>query len=193
MKAHFIANMNFNSERIQVQNCDLNNKEIKAQIFLLPENYVVPECNNEISSQKETFLFSSKYYENPYLYTDIIYEIPGEDEAVSEVYFKVLKKLLKKSPESKILLIGYLGTNFYSGGQSDNKEKNDDFEFRKIDKPKLLKEMLEENRNRLIKNGIPATLISTVDGGYKNSTRNVEIWFVPKNGEIPKLKPDYFP
>ncbi len=193
MKAHFVGNMNFDSKRIQVQNCDLDREEIKVQIFLVPVNYVVPECNNEIPIPKETFLLSFKGYENPYLETDSIYEIPGAEKAVSDIYYKVLDELLIKSPDSNIFLIGYLGTNHYGGSRLNNKGKYVDFEFRKLDKPKLLKEMLKENQNELVKNGISSLIISSINGGYKDSTRQIEIWFVPKGGEIPKPQPDYFP
>ena len=46
-------------------------------------------------------------------------------------------------------------------------------------------------QTEFIKKGVAASQIITVDGGYVNDFRTLELWFVPKGGEIPKPKPDY--
>ncbi len=91
-------------------------------------------------------------------------------------YFtKVLNKLLNKSPDSKKILVGYLGTNYYKGNRLNDKGKYVSYEFRRLDKPRHLKEMLKEVEARLIKNDVNQSIISSIDGGYQDSTRSVEI------------------
>ena len=193
MKAHLVGNLGFDSRNIQVQNCDLDGREIKAQFFLIPEKAIIPFCNDTIPVPQKTFRYSVRGYDNPHLEADEVYSIPDKEGAISKTYYKLLKELLNKSPESKLLLIGYLGTNFYN--EYRHKKNGDlvDFPFRKIDKPILMRKMLQENVASFTKQGVAQTRISTINGGYKDSTRIVEIWFVPKGGEIPKPKPDYFP
>ena len=197
MKAHFVGSMNFDERKIRVQNCDLFKEEIKVQFFLVPIGYIVSECNEDIPFPEKTFLLRNKYYENPYLPAEYrpeeIYGIPGADAAGSKAFYKVLNDLLSKLPDSKVLLIGYLGTNHYNGNRLNKKGEYVGYEFRRLDKPNHLKKMLKEVQDGLIKNGVNPSKISSVNGGYQDSTRNVEIWFVPQGGEVPKPKPDYFP
>jgi hypothetical protein len=53
--------------------------------------------------------------------------------------------------------------------------------------------MLLNAKTKFIKNGINPAQIETINGGYVDDKRRLEFWFVPKGGEIPKPKPDYFP
>ena len=115
------------------------------------------------------------------LYDDPYY-IVGTEQAISKITNHVLVELLSKSPQSRIYLIGYLGTNLYYRSK----------EIRKLDKPNLIHKMFREIEMKLIQNGVDDSRIVKVNGGYKDETRSVEFWFVPKGGEIPKPKPNYF-
>ncbi len=64
--------------------------------------------------------------------------------------------------------------------------------YSKTDSPNLFSKFLEDEKGKLTKNGIDEKRIVLVKGGYKFG-RRMELWFVPKGGEIPKPKPDYFP
>ena len=90
-----------------------------------------------------------------------------------------------------IYIVSYLQTNLEELETKKGKEK-----FRKLrnlDKKNVAKKMLQEAKEKLIENGIEISRIKTLDGGYVDDWRKLEIWFVPKGGEIPKPKPDYFP
>lgn len=99
---------------------------------------------------------------------------------------------MNKSPESKVYIIGYLGTNVYDIRKQDSKGEWQDIDIRNLDKPKLLNKMFREIETVFIQSGMDASRIVKVNGGYKDETRSVEFWFVPKGSEIPKPKPDYF-
>ncbi len=47
----------------------------------------------------------------------------------------------------------------------------------------------------MIKNGFNGSRIELVEGGYisGDGERRLEFWFVPKDSDIPKPKPDAFP
>ncbi len=53
--------------------------------------------------------------------------------------------------------------------------------------------MILNAKKELIKNGIKSSQIETIKSGYSNGKRRLEFWLVPKGGEIPKLKSNYFP
>ena len=99
---------------------------------------------------------------------------------------------MDKSPENKIYVIAYLGTNLESG-YFDEKKGYIEKEIRKPDKKSLAGKLLLNAKKEIAKNGIDAAQIETIVGGYKDGRRKLEFWFVPKGGEIPKPKPDYFP
>jgi len=193
MKAHLVTSRQFDAERIRVQNCDLDKDNVRVELLLAPQNYDFPKCNDELPVPKETLLFTFRHDDNPYVYYDDPYGSPGAEEAASKISNKIRLELLNKSPESKIYLIGYLGTNLYGSGKQNSKGEWEDVEVRKLDKPTLMKKMLRQAEQKLVKSGVDVSRIVKVNGGYKNETRSIEVWFVPKSGEIPKPKPDYFP
>ena len=181
----------YDSNWFRFQNCDLDAKTITTKIFLIPKDSETPKCNETIAVPQQTTRFSTRYYENPHYYFDNPYPDLSGDFPKTEN--ELLIKLSKKSPDGKIVLIGYLGSNVYRDYESEINEDNDYPEITKPDNPKLINKILKEQKNALIKSGISSSKITTINGGYKDSTRNVEIWFVPKGGEIPKPTPDYFP
>lgn len=184
----------YNVNWFRFQNCDLDKNEVITKFFLIPKDSETPKCNENIVIPPKTTRFSIRYYENPYYnyeYDDNPYpDLGGE---YTKVENELLNKLFKKSSDGKIVLVGYLGSNIYKDYESEINDDNDYPEIRKPDNPKLINKILKEQKKRLIKSGIHSSKISTINGGYVDGTRNVEIWFVPKDGEIPKSKPDYFP
>jgi hypothetical protein len=143
--------------------------------------------------RKETVLFTFRHYENLYIFYDNPYGIIGAEEATSKISNEIRIELLNKSPESKIYIIGYLGTNRYGSGKQNSKGEWEDVEIRKLDKPSLMKRMLQgEVEQGLVKSSADASRIIKVDCGYQAGTRNIEIWFVPKGGEKSKAEAKLF-
>ena len=70
MKAHLVGGRTFDSERIRVKNCDLGIVDVRVELFLVPQNYNFPKCNDELPVPKETVLFTFRHYENPYIFYD---------------------------------------------------------------------------------------------------------------------------
>lgn len=193
MKANLVFNRKINAEKIKVQNCDSEKDYVVVEFFLVLQDSDIPKCNDELPIPKDTVLFTVWNYKNPYIYYDDPYEIVGADNFIAESARKVLKELSDKSPESKIYLIGYLGTNPYSEGKKNEKGEWEDVEIRKPDKPAQIKKMLREVESNYVKSGIIASKIVKIEGGYQEGTRNIKVYFVPKGGEIPKPQPNYFP
>jgi hypothetical protein len=123
----------------------------------------------------------------------MIFHVEPIANQYSQTTQDVLAKLLKKLPESKIYLIGYLGANFSEDFEQNSRGEYEKKEYRNLDKPKMLAKTFREVETALIKTGSNQSGIVKINGGYQESTKNIEIWLVPQGGEIPKPKPDYFP
>jgi hypothetical protein len=191
MKAYLVGSRKFAAERIRFQNCDLEKDDVIVELFIVPQNYDIPKCNDAVFVPDNTVLLTTRHFENPYIVYDYPYEIIGGEEATSKIFHNTLLKMLAKSPESKVYLIVHLGTNPHH--QAKKKRGGwEEKEIRKLDKPALTKKMLHEAQQELVRNGVDVSRIVKIEGGYQDSTRNIEFWFVPKDGEIPKPKPDYF-
>lgn len=188
---YLVNSRQVDAKKFKFQNCGFSEKEILTRFFLVSKNSNVPECNESVVVPSKTTQFSTRHYENPHYYFDNPY--PSFDVKISKVENEFLNKLLSKSPDSKVVLVGYLGSNVYSDFESDRSIDNDYPKIRKPDDPKLIQKILEEQKDALMKIGIPFSKILTINGGYVDATRRVEIWFVPKGKEVPKPKPDYFP
>lgn len=189
----------FPSERYMIEYCDENKVNFRTQLYLLPKaESKLPKCEETLSIPKKSILFDGIYF---YFEDDKI--TPLEDSFIDVVgpahgeysrnVLKKVKILLEKSPESKIYIIVYLGTNFQTGYYDEKKEKYIEKEIRNLDKKSLAKILLKNVKKEFIKNGIKLSQIETIEGGYVEGKRELEFWFVPKGEEIPKPKPNYFP
>jgi hypothetical protein len=183
----------FPSEKYSIEYCTDSKEEFRTQLYLMPMTAALPKCGETLEIPKQSALFDWAYFD-----TSDSKLIPLEDasigvgEAVDGQYsksaWKAIKGVLDKSPESKVYVIVYLGTNPETNFEDENRET-----IIKLDKKSLAEAMLLNAKKELVKNGIKSSQIETIKGGYMNGKRRLEFRFVPKGGEIPKPKPDYFP
>lgn len=186
------VNRKLSSERFFIEQCNVNKEDIRTQIYVVPQGGKLSKCDENLEIPTKTVLFNSLYF-----YSKEITFVPVEDSELdimgsvgdySRSAFAVLKKILENSHDSKIYLVSYLQVSY---------ETNDDGKIIKknVDKKSLAGKMRQTVKDGMVKIGFDATRIEFVEGGYKTGDyeRRMEIWFVPKNGEIPKPKPDYFP
>jgi hypothetical protein len=193
IKTYLKNNDKLSAEKFTVQFCNINKAPIETRLYILDENEKIETCEENLTVPDKTVLFESLYF----YYKDSVFSskepfenfpIEGEGPDTHE-YFQtvqdVLKRLLNQTPDSKIYLIGYLGTN--RGWTNTLKKERD------IDKPNALNKFFRQVENEYLQSGIDASRIVKINGGYKDSVKSIEIWFVPKGGEIPKAKPETFP
>jgi hypothetical protein len=143
-------------------------------------------CENESLNLTKTILFDSIYY-NPE--SDYCCLIDGFDEEQYQASLEAFSNILKSNPSVKAYLFFYLGTNVYWTTDKGKIEKA----VRTLDSPKLIKELVKTAKKIMSENSIESSRTVLINGGYKDSARNIELWLVPQNGEIPKAKPNYFP
>jgi len=191
IKGYWGNTVKFPPEKLVIQFCNINNEPFRMRFYLADANNNLVNCEEKLLVPKETVLFeTAEFYdsqitfdsiENSYIELDS----SGEYSAYAQ---DALKKMLKESPESKVYLIAYLQTNF----KTDYKGKIISRKTNNLDKKYLAQQMIRAARKELLKNGVSASQIGAIDGGYVNGNeRRLEFWFVPKGGEIPKPKPDY--
>jgi hypothetical protein len=185
------------SDKYLIQYCNDEKEGLLTQLYLLPKHAKLPDCNKTLKIPQNATLFDKIYFENndnklfalEDIYVDVIASSHGE---YSRNALKAVKDILDKSPESKIYILVYLGTNkeeIHEDKNGTSTEKT----IRNSDKKSLAKEMFLNAKKELIKNGVKPLQIEKVNGGYIDGKRELQFWFVPKGGESPKPKPDYFP
>jgi len=206
IKSGWKNNRNYSAEKLLIQFCNVNEGTVYTRFFIVRENDKVETCNENLIAPKQTILFErvsyTNYFETPDINNfktseaafdsieDTYLDYESSPPQYSEFALNILKRLLKDSPESKVYIIAYLNANFES-------IENGEFVTKKVpalDRKSYAKRMIRAAKKELIKNGFSASQIVKIDGGYmKGDARRLEFWFVPKGGEIPKPKPNYFP
>lgn len=187
----------FSTEKYSIEYCDEKTDDLRVTLYLLPPGASLPKCGEAVEMPKNSASFGKVhfFYNSNKLspledtYIDVVGPANGE---YSVDVLKKVKNLLDKSPESKVYIIVYLGTNF-EHGYYDKKKGFVEQEIRKLDKKSLAQKLIQNAKTEFIKNGIKSSQIETIEGGYVDDRRKLEFWFVPKGGEIPKPEPDYFP
>ncbi|HVE56771.1 MAG TPA: hypothetical protein VNB22_08080 [Pyrinomonadaceae bacterium] len=184
----------FSPESYSIEYCNVNREALRTEFFILPQSERLPKCAENLETPAKTVLFENIYFTYSKfkfmpLEDTLFNPVGAANGEYSEAALGALKRLLKKSPESKIYIISYLKTNFSWNGKRQIYVENPPV----IDKKSLGHRMRRAAQTEFIKKGVAASQIITVDGGYVNDFRTLELWFVPKGGEIPKPKPDYFP
>jgi hypothetical protein len=188
IKAYLKNNLKVPVEKFSIQFCNVNREAIRTQFFVLEANDKIEPCQENLTVPEKTVLFETlRFYDKaefsskkPFEETFIDVVGPSEQE-YSQTSQAVLLKLLNQSPDSKIYLIGYMGTNRFESARV------------KLDTPKALNKLFRQIVGEFVGNGIDASGIVKINGGYRDDQKSVEMWFVPKGGEIPKPTPDYFP
>ena len=188
----------FSPKKYSFEYCDTNETNLLIQLYSLPIAAALSKCEETVSSPKKTMLFDRTYFYDP----DVNELIPLEDTVIDVVgmpngeysrntLIKV-REILDKSSESKVYIVAYLGTNL-TQGYYDERKGYIEKEIRNLDKKTLAKKLLQNAKDEFVKNGIKPSQIELVEGGYVDDVKKIEFYLVPKDGEIPKPKPDYFP
>lgn len=152
-----------------------------VRFTLVPSEADYKGCSENISFDlSRTFLFVSYNYSTPNEYGGCCI-IGAFNREEAEASLKAISEVLKKSPESKVHLTAYTCL----------KCQNSSGKF-KADLPSLADKILNDAKQMLSKNKIEDSRIMT-SKGKTEAFRGVDIWFVPKGGEIPKPKPNSFP
>lgn len=190
-EAYLKNNRKLSPELFSIEYCNVNGEELITRIYIVFKNEQLPKCEEKLESPTETVNFESVYFYSPefkFVATeDSAVELGFSEGNYSRTVFNVLKNFLEKSSESRVYVVSYLQAAL-------EKDDNGKIKKKKIDKKSLAPKMLQAAKNELIKNSFDTSQIELIDGGYVggDGKRKLEFWFVPKNGEIPTPKPDYF-
>lgn len=185
-------NRHVKPEDFSIEYCNVNKEALRTQIYVASQGESLPECENNLEVPTKKTRFSTiRFYDPEFKFVateDSVPEFGFSQGEYSRAAFNVLKSFAENSPENKIYVISYLRAYF-------EEDENGKITKKKIDKKPLAAKMLRAAKDELIKNGFNNSQIKLVEGGYSKGieVRRVEIYFVPKNGEIPKPKPDYLP
>lgn len=157
-----------------------------------------PSIKNSLSEEPEpnkTFLFDEFPYPGK---NDVggCCAIDGYTEEAKKASLDKFAQKLKNQPLNKGYIILY-GQNCTDCSESAVYSKNGKYLGTKSNiyldfKTEITKSLLKEKTYLLKNYGIKSSRIIAINGGYKE-WRTMELWIVPKEGEIPKPKPDYFP
>lgn len=179
----YLTNQKVDEKKIAVQECD-GSTDPKYQFYIVPASTLVTDCPNTLTIPKETTLFDSYFYWRKNDVIDDCCSIEGSDISGAVASLRTFANLLQNSPASRAYVIAYNGTNVWG---YNNKT------LRPLEKPGTATRTAVNAKKFLIESGIGATRIVAINGGYRDSNRNVELWFVPEGGTIPKPTPNYFP
>ena len=196
IKAYLVNNRKITPDRIFTVNLGTDSSTRNIQLHTFGKDYKIYSTNRNVSTPVTTVLFDTRYFDNLYFrteYTDLCCEIIGAAEYMEKTSIDFLADLMSRSPQSKISLIGYAGTNVFDTSFTNSKGKFVKRSKRKLDSPQTVEKILRETKKLIVAKGIDESRISFIKGGYTDSTRKVEIYFIPQNGVIPEPKPDYFP
>ena len=178
----YLTNHKLDEKRVVVQECD-GYSDMKIGLYLVPASIAVPQCTKTLKVPKVTTLFDSYFYWDGQeeLYNHL--PIKGADvrEAIASV--QTFASLLQKSPTSRAYVIAYNGTIGWGTDSS----------IRSVKRPGVATKTALTAKSFLVKNGIDPNRVVAINGGYRDSNRNVELWIVPEGGTRPKPTPDYFP
>lgn len=192
IEAYWITTRKFSADKLIIENCFSDEKSARTRVFIKLKNVNLDEpCEKKLSTPQKSILFDKVSF-NPNTSKLIPLrnsplEIGYSENSYSEYSLKVVKKFLDETSQNKIYVISYLGTDSPYNSNEDEKR------VKKIEKKSLSKERLKNAKKEILKNGIKVSQIKIIDGGYVDDYGRLEFWFVPKGGEIPKPKPDYFP
>ena len=178
----YLTNHKVNGHRLAFQECD-GGDETQYRLYLVPASTKVSNCQKSLIIPQATTLFDSYFYSYEYPGIDDCCSIPGSDITEASASLKAFADLLSKKPERRAYIIAYNGTNVWGFNSRT---------LRPLDPARKATRTAINAKKLLIQNGIDAKRIKAVNGGYRDSLRNVELWFVSEGGSIPKPTPNYF-
>lgn len=176
-----VKNLNLSPKRFEIINGGLIDKR-NTQLWISPDGTKPPLID---STQKEfefnkTSLFDRFNY--PMLYDDAgCCSIDNYKDEEKKASLGKFAEQIKQHPTAQAYLIFY--GQYRIDGSSDIE----------LDSSATITRILRKERNSLHKHyGIDYSKIITINGGYRE-WQALELWIVPKGGEIPKPKPETFP
>ena len=173
-------------DKFTIEYCN-ENEDLQVQFYLMPPKSTLPVCNQKLEMPKKSVLFQTVYFFSTNqivpLENTLVESTSPADGDYSLNALQIVKSFLNKESEGKIYIIAYLGTNFDEYGEG----------IRRLDKKSLARKLIKNAKSEFVKNGVQPSQVESVEGGYVEGERKLEFWFVPKGGEIPKPKPNYFP
>jgi hypothetical protein len=179
----YLTNHKVDEKRIALQECD-GELDTQYKLYIVPAAATIPFCTNTVKIPTSTTLFDSYFYSHSYPEIDDCCTIPGSNFTGANASLRKLVSLLEKSPTSRAYVIAYSGTNiwWYNGKT-----------LRPMDKLRSATSTAMGAKRFLVQNGIDPKRVIAINGGYRDKLRNVDLWFVPDSGTIPKPTPNYFP
>ena len=191
IKTYLTKIVKISPDRVVTEQCGEEN-EIRTQFLIVPSNANYENCSEELPFDKsKTFLFDSyEYRTDDDLGSCCVIGEFQEEEAIESL--NLFSNFLKQSPHSKAYLLMYLSPSTATIVSISKSGKETVKPYSATDSPSLFGKFLKQAKTKLLKNGTDEKRIVSIKSGYKLG-RRMELWFVPKGGEIPKPKPDYFP
>lgn len=187
---YWTKNRGISSDRFNIIFCNVNKEDFRIKLFVHSRNYRFPECPKNSQTPKNTVLFERvrlTFDKKRFMPIEQGFvDVSGTEGDYSKFAITALADFLKKSPASKVIILGYLS----AGNESTENSKTD---IRKIDKKFQLPKILIPAKKLLLQYGVKPSQIRLIDGGYMNYWKELQFWFVPEGGKIPKPEPDYVP
>jgi hypothetical protein len=196
IKQYLITNRGVSPDKIKTGNGGSREKML-VELWLVPPGAEVPKITPlepEKIDLTKTLLFDVQTF--PLENDDCTYDVDCPSGEWHLAQLDTFAEQLKVNPNSKAYLIAYAqycpkcGIEYiYSQSGKLIREKI----IVRLDAPTTAKMMLKTDKDYLVKHHkIDDSRIITINGGH-NENRNVELWFVPEDGEKPKPKPTTFP
>jgi hypothetical protein len=176
----FLVMYGIKEDRIIVTPCNYETIQ-KTEIWILENKESLKSCEPNSTDFSKTILFDLAYYGTDGGDTCCLIDSFGYAENESAI--NAFAKLLKDNPDSKAYLYIYLGSGPY--GLKNGRT------IQKYDSPRFYAKMSKNIKRGLKQNGVNLKRVVFKNSGYKGWTRNIEFWFVPKDGKTPKPKPSY--
>lgn len=195
LQSFLALHLGVSSERLTILDGGLNENR-KTQLWLAPAGKKPPiNISTNDGNIFKTILFDRFNYPN--LFDDrTCCAIDSFTEQTKKALLDELAKKIIEKPEIKAYLIfyGQYCTNcsssaIYSRSGKYLGDKPDIY----LDSLKVINNILRKEKKYLVNHhNISASKIITVNGGYRR-WQTLELWLVPKDGEVPKPEPESFP
>lgn len=177
-----LSNRKIARSRFFDQQCESENGT-EVAVFLIRKGDKVLECKKTIEPFSKTVLFDSQLFNFDYPGFDNCCPIIGADQAMYKASLNAFAKALLLDSESRAFVFAYNGTNVHG---INNRT------IRILDSPSKAQGTASSAKKFLVEKGIDPARIVSIALGYKDSTRSVDFWLVPKDVEIPKPNPNFF-
>lgn len=189
-RAHLEHINKISPDRIKIMPCATDENYLHTRFYIASPTAKLPECDESLPKLTQTTLFGSAYFSTDL--DDDCCIIPGEEQERFKVLLQTASDLLAADEGSKVILIGYGGTNNYSTSAPGPKRSSTlDRKPRGWDSPSVANEKLREATNYLNKQHPQRQPASSLFGGYRDGGSVVEIWIIPAGGTKPEIKPVY--